>query len=270
MRPITEFLSDIEDDVVFHVLPEGVAWASPGAARLLGVALQDLIGTHLSAYIEPRDLAHVEQSTRLEVLAGKTVENLAIHVRVSDGSYKSVRARLRPLRDSDGRITGAIVGWRETGETGSAAARAFATLAEGTRVLLRSTTEKDLLEQMCEAVCRTSGYTFAWYGQRIDDPQRSVRLLAVGGDDRGYTDSLQVTWGDGPTAQGPTGRALRTGRTQVVNDLATDPNFAPWRSAAMERGVECSVALPVWCDSEIHGAFMVYASQPNIFDEQAR
>lgn len=269
LRPVAELLSVFEDEVVFHVGIDGVLWASTSATDLLGVPLAGLLGSPLTTFVHPQDLALVEQHAREQVLAGATPERIAIRVRVADGSYTRVEARIRPLPDASGRISGAIVAWRLPGPPKSAAANAFLTLAEGTRVLLRSTSEQELLQRMCDAVCQTAPYTFAWYGQRIDDDQHTVRLLAVGGDDRGYTDTLEVSWGDGPTAQGPTGRALRTGQTQVSANLASDPRFAPWRSAAVERGIDCSIALPVYCDEVLHGALMVYSSQPGVFDVQA-
>ncbi len=269
LRPIAEMLSVFEDEVVFHVGPQGVQWASTSATDLLGVPLTELLGAPLTSFIHPEDLAAVESTSRQQVLAGATPGNVAIRVRVADGGYSTVQARVRPLHDSRGVVSGAIVGWHVPAVAASSAATAFAVLAEGTRVLLRSTSEQELLQQMCQAVCTTDDYVFSWYGQRVDDADRTVRLMAVGGDDRGYTQSLHVTWGDGATAHGPTGRALRSGKTQVAADLTSDPLFAPWRSAALERGIQCSIALPVMCDGQLHGALMVYSGKPRAFDDQA-
>ena len=122
---------------------------------------------------------------------------------------------------------GAVVSWREAPALGDAGAvRAFATLAEATRVLLHLTSEQELLQQMCDAVCLAGGYPFSWYGRPVHEADQSVEVLAVGGDDRGYTSSIEVRWGRARTGQGPTGRALRIGATQVANNLAENPRFA--------------------------------------------
>ncbi|MFN8168019.1 MAG: hypothetical protein U0S36_04470 [Candidatus Nanopelagicales bacterium] len=43
-----------------------------------------------------------------------------------------------------------------------------------------------------------------------------------------YLDEVRMQWGEGPLAQGPTGLAVRTGTTQVRNDIAADPAYEPW------------------------------------------
>lgn len=162
--------------------------------------------------------------------------------------------------------------WLESSESQRAllsSTRAFATLAEGNRVVLRASSEEDLLRQMCSTAAKVGGYAFSWYGIPVDDDAKSVEIVASGGDDRGYLDTLRVTWGDDPLGQGPTGLCLKTGRAQVRNDLLSDPKFGPWREAAEEGGIHCSVALPVLLGEKIHGALMVYALEPSAFDSQA-
>lgn len=80
--------------------------------------------------------------------------------------------------------------------------RAFATLAEGNRVVLRASDEAELLLQMCHTATDVGGYAFSWYGVPIDDDEKSVRVVATGGDDRGYLDTLRVSWGDDLLGQG--------------------------------------------------------------------
>ena len=151
----------------------------------------------------------------------------------------------------------------------AASLRAFATLAEGNRVVLRAANEEELLRQMCLTAAEVGGYAFSWYGVPIDDEDKTVQVVAVGGDDRGYIDRLRVTWGDDPLGQGPTGLCLKTGTVQVRNDLSADPKFTPWREAAEGSGIHCSIALPVRLDGQTHGALMVYAQEPGAFDVQA-
>ncbi len=151
----------------------------------------------------------------------------------------------------------------------NSSSRAFATLAEGNRVVLRAPDEAELLRQMCRTATDVGGYAFSWYGVPIDDDEKSVRVVATGGDDRGYLDTLRVSWGDDLLGQGPTGLCLKSGTAQVRNDLGADPRFAPWAQAAEDSGIHCSIALPVRLGDEIHGALMVYAQDRGAFDAQA-
>ncbi len=54
---------------------------------------------------------------------------------------------------------------------------------------------------------------------------------------------IRVRWDDTAEGQGPTGRAIREGKLQVVEDILTDPRYAPWRSAAQAHGFRSSAAF---------------------------
>src|SRR5690606_27786470 len=110
---------------------------------------------------------------------------------------------------------------------------------------------------------------FAWYGRPVDDERRSVVAVASSEAHRSYLDETTVTWGDEPTGQGPAGTCLRTATTQLVEDFASDPDYSPWRDAALGHGFRSGISLPVLTDGELHGALMVYAGEPHAFDDRA-
>jgi transcriptional regulator with GAF, ATPase, and Fis domain len=56
----------------------------------------------------------------------------------------------------------------------------------------------------------------------------------------------------------------------VVNDLAPEPSFTPWQTAAARRGFKCSISLPVLVDDHLDGALMVYAGEVGAFDDRAQ
>lgn len=106
--------------------------------------------------------------------------------------------------------------WLESSESQRAllsSTRAFATLAEGNRVVLRASSEEDLLRQMCSTAAKVGGYAFSWYGIPVDDDAKSVEIVASGGDDRGYLDTLRVTWGDDPLGRDPPGAVPEDGES---------------------------------------------------------
>lgn len=152
----------------------------------------------------------------------------------------------------------------------ASALRALATLRQGNRVLVRAKDEESLRQQMCETIVRAGGYQFAWYGVPAADEARSVVPVATAGGHEGYLDEVTVSWGEGPTGQGPTGVAIRTGTTQVRNDFTPDPTFKPWLAAATRRGFRASIALPVRVRDRIEGALMVYAAEADAFDQAAQ
>jgi PAS domain S-box-containing protein len=120
---------------------------------------------------------------------------------------------------------------------------------------------------MCQIAVDQGGYTFAWYGRRVNDDARSVAKVAVSREHRDYLNVIDVSWADTVSGQGPVGRALRTATTQVTGDFNVDLSFLPWIQHTREHGFRSSIGLPVLVDGEVDGVFSVYASEPYAFEE---
>ncbi len=142
--------------------------------------------------------------------------------------------------------------------------RALATLGAVNRQLVHATDENELLQAICQAIVEQRGYRMAWVGYAQPDENKSVKVMASAGHDEGYLDAINVTWAEIARGLGPTGRALRSGATQLCQDIANDPQLSPWGDAAKLRGYAASIALPL-TDGEVYGALTVYADEINAF-----
>jgi PAS domain S-box-containing protein len=257
-------IADTATDVVYQASPDGlIQWVSTTVESLLGYRPDELIGVAASSLTHPDDLAEVMR-LRATVYEGASVDEIPCRFRMSAGTYRECAVRARPLVDAGGSIVGSIVALRDTHDR-AAALRALTTLSRGNAVLVRADDEDTLLQQMCETVVEAGQYLFAWYGRPADDEEKTVRAVARAGLDGDYLPGIQISWGDGPLGQGPTGRALRTGCTQIVDDFTVD-SYAPWADAARASGFRCSISLPVLVEEHIDGALMVYAAESGAFD----
>ena len=146
--------------------------------------------------------------------------------------------------------------------------RAFLVLRSAQRALLRAEDEDELLDLICRIAVDEAGYRLAWVGFAEHDPEQTVRPVAQAGYEAGYLGSIAITWADSVLGRGPTGTAIRTGRPFVGRDFLNDPEFAPWREQAIERGFASSVALPLRADGGTFGALMIYASEPDAFSPE--
>lgn len=144
--------------------------------------------------------------------------------------------------------------------------RALRVIRSFARALVRAADEQALLSELCRTVVHEAGYRLAWIGFAEEDEARSVRPAAHAGFEDGYLDRSSITWGREDTGLGPTGTAIRLGRTQVVRFIPTDPRFEPWREEAVRRGYASSVALPLRAAGTVLGALNVYAAEPDAFD----
>ncbi len=143
--------------------------------------------------------------------------------------------------------------------------RALRTISQGNQMLVRATSEAQLLFDMCRIAVEEGGYRMAWVGFAEDDAAKTVRPVAHYGYEKGYLNQVRITWADDEYGRGPTGRAIRTGRTVVERDLAGDGAVGPWREEAASRGFRSLVALPLRDDARIFGTMNVYAGAKNAF-----
>lgn len=147
------------------------------------------------------------------------------------------------------------------------ARRALRILSAANEVLVRSADEPELLAGECAVMVEQGGYAMAWVGFAEHSPQKVVRPVAQYGHDDGYVASANNTWAETERGQGPPGSAIRTGRTQVNRNVLTNPLMVPWRKAALARGYQSSIALPLKGDQGTFGALSIYAGEPDAFDE---
>ena len=144
--------------------------------------------------------------------------------------------------------------------------RALRALSACNQALARAASEKELLNQICDIIVRLGAYRFAWIGYAQADAAKTVRPMAQAGHETGYLSKIQITWSDTPTGKGSVGTAIRENRVWVIADTATDPRFAPWREAALERGYLALIGLPLRVEGSTFGALAIYSDQKGSFE----
>jgi PAS domain S-box-containing protein len=215
---------------------------------------------------------HAEDAARVAAtLAGlRTGHPASLEYRLlaRDGTYRFVRAEISM---TPGKKEGPpeVVGfWLDVSERKRVDAALLATLECG-EALMRATSERELLESICNAIVKMGGYRMAWVG--LPDPAAEKRLkpVARAGAGKDYVDKARVSWAAGePRSGGPAGRAMRTHKPVACRDLAHDPRFAPWRRAALRRGYASVIGLPLLWRGECLGTLAIYSDQNVAFQRE--
>ncbi|MDD2924862.1 EAL domain-containing protein [Rhodoferax sp.] len=146
--------------------------------------------------------------------------------------------------------------------------RALRLISECNMALVHAQEEHKLLAEICRLCVESGGYLMAWVGYAEHDAARTVRPIAQSGYENGYLDGIDVVWSDTERGRGPTGTAIRTGLPTVNQNVLSNPAMVPWREAAIQRGYQSSVALPLIFDAQVLGAITMYARAADAFDPE--
>jgi PAS domain S-box-containing protein len=146
--------------------------------------------------------------------------------------------------------------------------RAFRMLSRCNQLLVRAEDEMVFLKDLCRIMVKEGGYRMAWVGYAEEDGQKKVRPVTQAGFEKGYLQSIKITWSNTKLGRGPTGTAIRTGKPAIQQDILTDRSYAPWRDEAVKRGYGSSIALPLANEERVFGALNIYAPEPDAFDDE--
>jgi PAS domain S-box-containing protein len=135
------------------------------------------------------------------------------------------------------------------------------------RAMIRAANEKDYLQEVCRIVVEDCGHAMVWIGLAEDDAAKTVRPVAYSGFEKGYLETLKLTWADTERGRGPTGTAIRTGKPSSCLNMLTDPAFKPWRQEALKRGYASSLVLPLMAGGKAFGAITIYEKMPDAFSQ---
>jgi PAS domain S-box-containing protein len=143
--------------------------------------------------------------------------------------------------------------------------RMYRMLSKVNEAIVRVPNDKDeLFRQICRIMMEEGDFLLSWIGL-VDPETRLVKGAAHYDLNDDYLQNLTIPIDDVPEGRGPTGIAVREGRYDVCNDIATDPRMAPWREPALARGFRSSAAFPLRVGAQVVGALTVYANRPGFF-----
>ncbi len=245
-----------------------------GAEHDTGWSAAEVIGKKWLGLIAPEQREKAGRVLK-KVLAGSTVtKQMRTVLTKPGGRRKSIQFFWNSehlAKRRGGRIS-LLVGENvtditEARETLARKNRVLMILRSGNQALVREPDEALLLKKVCGIMTRIGGYRLAWVGYKDEGGEKKVVPVAVSGKDSGYVRKADIRWSDTPRGRGPTGTAIRTGRTVVMNNAAKVPSFAPWRKAALARGLLSSVSIPLRKKGGVFGALMVYSNGPGGFEK---
>jgi PAS domain S-box-containing protein len=244
--------------------------------RMFGVQPREFGATN-EAFLDmvhPDDRAAVEAAYTSSLRDGRETYEIDHRiVRRDSGEVRVVHEKCEHLKDASGRIYLSVGMVQDITERKAAEQkidilnRHLRAISEANQIIVRARDEVSLLDGVCKTIVEVGGYRLAWVGLAEQDRAKSVRQASYFGIEEGYLDTANIVWSDTKLGRGPTGTAIRTGKTIVSQDLLKEPDFKPWRSQAIQRGYAASIAIPLTFDGRCQGALNIYSGELQAFDE---
>ena len=145
--------------------------------------------------------------------------------------------------------------------------RVYAMLSGINSAILRIRDKQKLLEEACRIAAE--GDIYQAIGIRlIDFDNNTVVSTARAGTLQDYINESKVSLSENDKfGLGPSGTALREGRSVIVNDINSDPHGDPWRRLADGYGIKACAAIPLNVKSKVIGVLSLYTHEINVFDD---
>ncbi|WP_052003310.1 GGDEF domain-containing phosphodiesterase [Microvirga sp. BSC39] len=234
-----------------------ILYAGPGWVEIIGIPLNELLGSGWVQIVHPDDVAQLQQARRDSWASGSY--ECEYRMRIADGSYRWVRSSAGARRDA----TGAVSLWY--GTTQDIHDRKIAELThQGHTRVLEMIAAGQPLDEVLTALCHLAEDQIA--GARcsillLDASRQVLRHGAAPSLPANYNaavDNLPI----GPDV-GSCGTAAHRRSTVIVSDIAGDPLWARWRDLALQNGLQACWSKPILSQSaDVLGTFGFYYAEP--------
>lgn len=265
---------DSDPNLIFAKDAEGrFLFANEAMAQGYGQTTGSIVGKFNWELVDnPEQVAAFNQANREVVETGQ--QRVALEeTQLADGRKHWLQTIRKPLVQDDGSVSVLTIATditelKEADERLQRLNRALRLLGACNAAVAHAEAEPQLLMEICKLVVETGGYRMAWVGFAEYDQECSVRPVARYGFDDGYVDSANIRWADAERGRGPVGTAIRIGITQVNQNFRDNPQLLLWREAALARGYQSSIAIPLSCEGRTCGALSIYSAEAQAFNAE--
>ncbi|MEJ2593002.1 MAG: PAS domain-containing protein, partial [Candidatus Thiodiazotropha sp.] len=257
------FLVEVLEKGRFRILE-----VNPRFEETIGYGADDLIGKTLEQAL-PEPIATVLNARYRHCVEDGGIAQEQLELDLGNG-VRTFHSTLIPVANGQGvihRIVGLMRDITERLQSETAMRRlnrTLKTLSSGNAVLVRVTSEAELLEQMCHVVVGVGGYQLAWIGFAREDG--TTEAVAAAGEDAQFMDNGIGHLPHRTLAEDPANTAVRTGETQIVRDLDDDPIDPVHRGEHACLGFRSCLALPLKVEDNAPGVLAIYSRDSAAFD----
>jgi PAS domain S-box-containing protein len=144
--------------------------------------------------------------------------------------------------------------------------RIYAVLSSINKTIVRIHEPDRLLTEACRIAIDEGKFRMAWIGM-IDPQTNKLNVVASAGYTGNYLEKVNIDLNNEQRSNGPSGRAVKSGEHFISSNIEHDQNMLSWRTDALKYNYRSSAAFPIKVFEKVIGAFNLYSSEVNFFDE---
>ncbi len=207
------------------------------------------------------------------ILAGKVWTQEIINKK-KDGELYNELETITPVKNSKGVIKNFIAIKTDVTEQKKTEIelkrlnRALKTISACNSVLIRSSSESELVDEICKIIIEVGGYYFTWIGLLNSPEEKFITPAASYGHNEGYLNVLVSSLKEGKNLSSPFLRAISEKKVQITKNIFESNDFALWKDEALKRGYASAVFFPLTSHDMILGALCIYSNIVDRFNDE--
>ncbi|MBI4665480.1 MAG: PAS domain S-box protein [Nitrospinae bacterium] len=143
--------------------------------------------------------------------------------------------------------------------------RLYKIVINSNQMLIRSSTEQEMLQKTCEFIVKLGGYQMAWAFLLDDNGQIRISQCSSPSGEC-FTGFM------GEMAKGcvscPEAIAVSSGAPVICNSIISETRFPEWAVVSLKQGYKSVVCLPLRDNGNVLGAIALYSGAENVFNEK--
>ena len=144
----------------------------------------------------------------------------------------------------------------------------FAALSATNEAILRTKDANELYQQVCDAAL-SGGKLIGAAILLHDSGTNQLKFVAGAGNNVEQLRTIQISVAEAlPTGRGIAGRAFRSAKPCISNDILYDSRSKAWHEALRQSGVRAAAALPLMRGGASVGVLVVYLGEVGAFDAE--
>ncbi|PKL82293.1 MAG: hypothetical protein CVV24_10885 [Ignavibacteriae bacterium HGW-Ignavibacteriae-3] len=264
-------LAETTSTAIFVYQGDKFVFSNHAAQKIAGYSEEDLLAKKFWDFVHPDFRQLIKDRGLARQLGEKVPNNYEFKIICKDGSEKWLD------------FTAGSINWKgKTSAIGTAfditdrkkaesanlkLNRIYALISQINQMIVRASEREKIFQDACSIAVKYGKFRMAWIGL-VDEQSGTLQPVAYDGAEDNYLSQNTVSIKNVDEGKGPSGTAVREGRHIVCNDIANDPRMEPWREEALKRNYFSSIALPLFVENQVIGAFNIYASESNFFDTE--